>query len=966
MSTPIFKWVHAESSSELFKWFNENGSRRIDSVHLHHTYMPNVALFESLADSLGSDEAAGQELCKRMWRYHTIDKGWSAIAQHITVDPVGRIWLGRPFDRPPASARGHNGSYASGPLMIEMIGHFDLVAETMSDKQRNATLDVVEAVMREFELPPSTSLRFHSEMSVKSCPGAALDKSKWVADLNKRLEAKGAPKSRKADAKSSIGADQALLYSLLDPAGGTHSRSLADSELLAEPPESDMSINDIARMSRGTGVAMRAFGAGGERGGKSASLSQAMVRQLKPYVVNLEQGRLSDDGKMITTPEDLDAMVDSLEAWVRKQISDGDESTVPRVMIYAHGGINSEEESLLFAYEYHQWWLQQGIYPIFFVWETGLLETVMQLLEEYAGRGGAERGFVDDLQSGLSRVRDAAVEKFVNTVGRDFWSIMKLSAQRASAINEDGGATQLARKLVALQQKLAAEFPKLAEQNNGPILFNAVGHSAGAIFHSHFVNTCTQVLSKTLRFDDVTLMAPACTIDLFQKKIESSLLKGEIGRVNLMCLDRETEAADPTVPFYGKSLLHLVSNGFEKDAGTPILGMEKYILADGSLRQLLGLSGEKNGDARLIVAPSGAEEEGFLSDARTHGGFSRDFDTMRTVAMSIRRGVDASSIPPFPSRSAATRGNGRLFRKMDNRLDNELLSLVRGGRVAHNVSAAPETDKPLDPNPMPYKQPSGKRRALCIGIDGYQGGISPLKGCVNDAKNWGKLLEEYDFDVQYLLEKDASLFGMKQAIGQLVRDADSEDIVVIQYAGHGIQFDDLNSDEEDFKDEALVPIDCRDQYFLSDDELWELLQDGRSAIHVFMDCCHSNSNTRAAPPPGALARIVHPTPERMRMHRERLKTDGVKNVNKSVEAMKHVKFAAAGDAEYAYENDGKGKFTTAALAAIRSIRAPISNHDFLLEVEKHFEGDSRQHPGLECPTSMKFTPFLSGVSIVNS
>ncbi|MGQ7845254.1 caspase family protein [Granulosicoccus sp. 3-233] len=963
MSTPTFKWVHAESSSELFEWFSLHGSRRIDSVHLHHTHMPNIALFDSLADSLGSDEAAGQELCRRMWRYHTAVKGWSAMAQHVTVDPVGRIWLGRPFDRPPASARGHNGSYASGPLMIEMIGQFDVVAEVLSDKQRNATLDVVEAVMRTFELLPSTSLRFHSDMSAKSCPGTALDKRAWVEELGKRLNGKDAPKRRKAGGASSIGADLALLHSLLDPAEDTRTRSLSDSELLAELPESDMSIDDIARMSRGTGVSMRDIGAGSERGGKSASLNQAMIRQLKPYVVNLEQGQLSDDGKMITLPEDLDALIDSLEAWVRKQLSDGDESTVPRVMLYAHGGINSEEDSLLFAYEYHQWWLQQGVYPIFFVWETGVLETVMQLLEEYAGRGGAERGFVEDLQSGLSRVRDAAVEKFVNTVGRDFWTIMKLSAQRASSLEEGGGAAQLAGKLMSLQERLTADFPKPDDQSEGPILFSAVGHSAGAIFHSCFVNACTQGSDKSLWFDDVTFMAPACTIDLFLSKIKKPLTEGRIGRINLMCLDRETEAADPTVPFYGKSLLHLVSNGFEKDAGTPILGMEKYILADEYLRQLLGLSGERNVDTRLIVAPSGAEEEQLRSNARTHGGFARDYDTMRTVAMSLRRITDASSVPPFPSRSAATRGDGRLFRKLDNRLDHEVVNLVRGGQVGYGVAAAPETHKPLDPNPMPHQVPMGKRKAICIGIDGYQGNITPLKGCVNDARNWGELLEEYDFEVEYLLEKDASLSGMKQAIGQLVRDAKSEDIVVIQYAGHGVQFEDLNSDEEDFMDEALVPFDCRDKYFLSDDELWELLQGGRSAIHVFMDCCHSKSNTRAPHPPGAVPRIVIPSADMMRMHRERMHTDGVKSANKSIESMRHVKFAAAGDAEYAYEHGGNGKFTTAALAAIRSIRTPISNHDFLLEVEKHFEGDSRQHPGLECPTRMKFTPFLSGVSI---
>ena len=88
-------------------------TRRIETVHLHHTWKPTHADY----DGLRTIEA--------MWRYHTQTNGWSDIAQHVTVAPDGTIWTGRPWNQPPCSAAGHNGNRFAGPFMIEMIGDFD-------------------------------------------------------------------------------------------------------------------------------------------------------------------------------------------------------------------------------------------------------------------------------------------------------------------------------------------------------------------------------------------------------------------------------------------------------------------------------------------------------------------------------------------------------------------------------------------------------------------------------------------------------------------------------------------------------------------------------------------------------------------------------------------------------------------------------------------------------------------------
>src|SRR5688572_31147707 len=86
--------------------------RKITEFHLHCTWRPRRADYR------------GQATIEAMRAYH-MGKGWSDIAQHLSIDPAGGIWTGRPWDKAPASASGHNGNSREGPFMIEVIGDFD-------------------------------------------------------------------------------------------------------------------------------------------------------------------------------------------------------------------------------------------------------------------------------------------------------------------------------------------------------------------------------------------------------------------------------------------------------------------------------------------------------------------------------------------------------------------------------------------------------------------------------------------------------------------------------------------------------------------------------------------------------------------------------------------------------------------------------------------------------------------------
>ena len=155
---------------EAFDW----RATRIVSVHWHHTYIPNHAHFRA---------RGGERLVRDMHRYHTATRGWRHLGQHVTIDPEGFVWQGRPWNWAPASAVGHNGSDAgvgdgAHPFMFEMIGDFRAGHDALTGAQLDAALLVTAIAQRRFGLPPA-ALRFHSEMQPTHCPGD-LDKAAMV------------------------------------------------------------------------------------------------------------------------------------------------------------------------------------------------------------------------------------------------------------------------------------------------------------------------------------------------------------------------------------------------------------------------------------------------------------------------------------------------------------------------------------------------------------------------------------------------------------------------------------------------------------------------------------------------------------------------------------------------------------------------------------------------------------------
>ena len=233
-----------------------------------------------------------------------------------------------------------------------------------------------------------------------------------------------------------------------------------------------------------------------------------------------------------------------------------------------------------------------------------------------------------------------------------------------------------------------------------------------------------------------------------------------------------------------------------------------------------------------------------------------------------------------------------------------------------------------------------KNAALCIGIN-YRGTQHELGGCVNDAMDWASFFRAQGFTARRLLEKEATASAIRDAIAALVSGLSPGCTGVVTFSGHGTWLPDMDGDEPDGRDEALVPVDAGTdgERLILDDELHEIFLRLPAESHlVFVsDCCHSGSvyrmfnvgrySVRFLPPShfvqnrSMLARVSHAfgLPSRRTVSR--------------VIAPRVVHFSGCKDNEYSYDARFNarynGAFTYYALRAFRQAVTPVDStyHD---------------------------------------
>jgi hypothetical protein len=918
-------------------------TRKIDAVHMHHTWRPNRQQYQ------------GETTIEAMWRYHTQVNGWSDIAQHITIAPDGAIWTGRGWNTPPASASGHNGNRTAGPFMFEMIGDFDRGRDPFEDPQKETALRVIVALQKQFKLPPE-SLRFHSQMSANSCPGTAIDYAAFLKEVKARQTARRDASAEASDAAEERGFAPGELFELIDALRGS---APGDDPGEAEPQEGGLEDGFYDAEAAGErGLAFVAASRG--EGVRGEEVTPEMLRLLRKHVINLSQGHLSDSGLFRSRQSEVEAIFqEHLPAALRA--AEGAEALPLRIVFYAHGGLVSEQNALLTAYHQIQWWnenlrkngdgskKQYSVYPIYFVWETGFFETILQLLTRIQTR--TQRAVRDIFDFTTDPILEAAARALQ---GATIWGGMKFSAEESS--KPGGGAHLAAAQLAAFCNQAGA----------GNVEVHAVGHSAGAIFQAHFVPMA--VAQGAPRFRRAYFMAPAIRVDTFE-----SLLRQKVGprgpnaavdELVLYTMFRDVERDDNCAQIYRKSLLYLISNALERESQTPILGLEESIRANANLRALFGLGGPK-GPGEIVFSPSDAVSGRRASTSTSHGGFDDDPPTMNSI---LRRVCDLDDNDPiFSFPRPAQRGLDDWTGQVD--WPEELAFLRNGGAGEEPSETGPTRGAASVPR-------GGRRLALCVGINDYP--AARLSGCVADAQLWARTLTRLGFEpprtlFDRLATRDAILRELKALLGA----GRPGDVVVFQYSGHGTQAPDVSGDEADGDtpdlDEAICPYDYAEGRLLIDDDLAEVFAATPEGVCVtcFIDCCHSGTITRfaAGGPAGAGSgereRWLQLTPAQQAAHvRFRRSLGGAHGVRKrGLEQMREVVFAACLSEEVALESNGQGHFSLRATGVIGEGVDGVTNRQFQQRVVQAFGSAPRQHPTLDCTPAAQDSALLGASSV---
>jgi hypothetical protein len=145
--------------------------RTIKLIQEHHTYLPDYKTFNEVKNYF--------KILDGMEKSHIV-RGFSEIAQNLTIFPDGYIAICRDFNKPPAGIKGAN-QYG---ICIENVGNFDTGKDIMSPEERMSILFVAALLCKHFSLKPgintivyhhwydlSTGKRTDGNGETKSCPG---------------------------------------------------------------------------------------------------------------------------------------------------------------------------------------------------------------------------------------------------------------------------------------------------------------------------------------------------------------------------------------------------------------------------------------------------------------------------------------------------------------------------------------------------------------------------------------------------------------------------------------------------------------------------------------------------------------------------------------------------------------------------------------------------------------------------
>lgn len=314
-----------------------------------------------------------------------------------------------------------------------------------------------------------------------------------------------------------------------------------------------------------------------------------------------------------------------------------------RLVLYAHGGLNNEDDAIKRASAMGRFFVGNGCYPIFLVWKTGLGESIRNILEDARQKRPAVAGAGE----WFTEKTDLLIEKTIGRpLARPVWSEMKENAELAFAPRH--GGELLLEAIQALSTTWGAQFE-----------LHLAGHSAGSILLGHLLKAARARSVVVTAIKSVHLYAPACTVAFASQHYAADTAVMDC--LHLDVLSDKQERDDSVASIYRKSLLYLVSNALETDLRTPILGLDAindpaYDGWDGSSDTGEALAAWRTASKgalltkrttvvtsdriRVAIEPSGDE----VKQPSAHGGFDNDIDVITRTLQGIT-GKSALAVP---------------------------------------------------------------------------------------------------------------------------------------------------------------------------------------------------------------------------------------------------------------------------------------------------------------------------------
>ena len=157
-----------------------------------------------------------------------------------------------------------------------------------------------------------------------------------------------------------------------------------------------------------------------------------------------------------------------------------------------------------------------------------------------------------------------------------------------------------------------------------------------------------------------------------------------------------------------------------------------------------------------------------------------------------------------------------------------------------------------------------RKRAFMVGISHYDTALTGYQwnniNGVEDVNLLSPILKQQGFSISTLLDEQATFDNIVSQLASFVDKTKQGDIVYLHFSTHGQPVEDLNGDEEDGWDEAIVPIDAYKIYkkgiyegnkHFTDDLLNKYVKKLRERIgktgflYVVIDACHAGTSSRA-------------------------------------------------------------------------------------------------------------------------